>query len=104
MFPTLASLAALLASVGILLLGGGLLGTLLSVRLGVEGVSATTVGLVMACYSAGVVLGTLLCDRIIQIVVHLLVISPLQAVAACAALVHGRHVDPWLWAGMRIMF
>ncbi|MDN3519663.1 MFS transporter [Aquisalimonas lutea] len=104
MLPTLASLAALLASVGILLLGGGLLGTLLSVRLGVEGVSATTVGLVMACYSVGFVLGTLFCDRIIQKVGHIRVFAALAAVAACAALIHGLHVDPWLWAGMRIMF
>lgn len=104
MFPTLASLAALLASVGILLLGGGMLGTLLSVRLGVEGVSATTVGLVMACYSVGFVLGTLFCDRIIQKVGHIRVFAALAAVAACAALVHGLHVDPWLWAGMRVIF
>ncbi len=104
MVPTLASLAALLISVGILLLGGGLLGTLLSVRLGVEGVSATVIGMVMACYSVGFVLGTLFCDRIIQKVGHIRVFAALAALAACAALAHGLYVDPWLWAGLRIMF
>lgn len=104
MVPTLASLAALLISVGILLLGGGLLGTLLSVRMGVEGVSATVIGMVMACYSVGFVLGTLFCDRIIQKVGHIRVFAALAAVAACAALAHGLYVDPWLWAGMRVMF
>ncbi len=104
MVPTLASLAALLLSVGILLLGGGLLGTLLSVRLGVEGISATVIGMVMACYSVGFVLGTLFCDRIIQAVGHIRVFAALAAVAACAALAHGLYVDPWLWAGLRILF
>lgn len=104
MFATLVSLAALLGSVGILLLGGGMLGTLLSVRLGIEGFTATTVGLVMACYSLGFVLGTLFCDRLIHTVGHIRVFAALAAVAACATLVHGLSVEPWLWAGMRILF
>ncbi len=103
MIPTLASLGALFVSVGILLLGGGLLGTLLSVRLGVEGESATVIGLVMACYSVGFVLGTLVCDRIIQKVGHIRVFAAMAAVAACAALVHGLHLDPLLWAAMRVV-
>lgn len=104
MVPTLASLAALLSSVGILLLGGGMLGTLLSVRLGLEGVPAGVVGLVMACYSVGFVLGTLCCDRIIQKVGHIRVFAALAAVAACATLGHGLFVDPWFWAALRVVF
>ena len=104
MRSTLASLGALLASVGVLLLGGGLLGTLLSLRLGQEGVPASVIGLVMACYSVGFVLGTLYCDRIIQKVGHIRVFAALAAIAACAALAHGLHVNPILWAAMRIIF
>ncbi|MCP1674952.1 MFS family permease [Natronocella acetinitrilica] len=104
MSRTLASLAALFTSMGILLLGGGLLGTLLAVRMGVEGLRSETIGLVMACYSVGFVLATLVCTRIIQKVGHIRCFAAFSALACCAALVHGLHVDPWLWAAMRILF
>ncbi len=104
MTRTLASLTALLGSVGILLLGAGLLGTLLSVRLGQEGVAATTIGLVMACYSVGFVLATLFCGQLIQRVGHIRTFAAMAAVAACCALAHGLYVNEWLWAGLRVVF
>lgn len=104
MLRTLGSLSPLFLSMGILLLGGGLLGTLLAVRMGVEGISPDVIGLVMACYSVGFVLATLVCSRIIQKVGHIRCFAAFAAIAACSALVHGLHVDPWLWAGMRITF
>ncbi len=104
MTRTLASLATLFVSMGILLLGGGLLGTLLSVRMGVEGFRSETIGLVMACYSVGFVVATLVCAPVIQKVGHIRCFAAFSAIACCAALVHGLLVDPWLWAGMRILF
>ena len=104
MSRTLASLATLFLSMGILLLGGGLLGTLLSVRMGMEGLRSETIGLVMACYSVGFVLATLTCTPIIQRVGHIRCFAAFSALACCAALIHGLRVDPWLWGGMRILF
>ncbi len=104
MLRTLGSLFPLFLSMGILLLGGGLLGTLLAVRMGVEGLRPEVIGLVMACYSVGFVIATLTSTRIIQKVGHIRCFAAFAAIAACAALVHGLHVDPWLWAAMRITF
>lgn len=104
MLRTLGSLSPLFLSMGTLLLGGGLLGTLLAVRMGIEGFGPDVIGLVMACYSVGFVMATLVCSRIIQKVGHIRCFAAFAAIAACSALVHGLHVDPWLWAGMRIAF
>ncbi len=104
MIRTLASLGALFSSMGILLLGGGLLGTLLALRMGLEGVPAQVIGLVMACYSVGFVLATLVSARIIQSVGHIRCFAAFAALAAVSALMHGLFFDPWLWALMRILF
>ena len=53
----LAPVAALLLSVATLLLGNGLLGTLLIVRAGQEGFSGGTVAAMMSCYFAGFTVG-----------------------------------------------
>ena len=50
MFHVVLPLAALLAGVALLLMGSGLLGTLLAVRGGLEGFDETTLGLVMSGY------------------------------------------------------
>ncbi|MCH8504160.1 MAG: MFS transporter [Ectothiorhodospiraceae bacterium] len=104
MLKTLASLGALFSSMGILLLGGGLLGTLLAVRMGVEGVPSEVIGLVMACYSVGFVLATLVCAGVIQKVGHIRCFAAFAAMAACSALIHGLFFDPYVWAAMRILF
>ncbi len=104
MIRTLASLGALFSSMGILLLGGGLLGTLLALRMGLEGVPSQIIGLVMACYSVGFVLATLVSARIIQAVGHIRCFAAFAALASVSALMHGLFFDPWLWAAMRILF
>lgn len=104
MLKTLGSLAALFLSMGILLLGGGLLGTLLAVRMGVEGVRPEVIGVVMACYSVGFVAATLVCARIIQQVGHIRAFAAFAAIAACSALLHGLFFHPLVWGSMRITF
>ena len=61
----LAPVAALLLSVAILLLGNGLLGTLLIVRAGQEGFSAAAISAMMSFYFAGFTIGALVLPRII---------------------------------------
>jgi len=57
--------AALLVSVGLLVLGNGLLGTLLVVRAGNENFSGETIGIMMSVYFAGYALGSFLLSRLI---------------------------------------
>jgi MFS family permease len=92
---------ALLAGTGILLLGGGLYGTLLAIRAGVEGFSAGTVGVVMAAYYAGFVIGCLQCPVLIQRVGHIRTYAALTAIASAASLAHAMIVDPIVWGFLR---
>ena len=104
MTRTLASLAALLISMGILLLGSGLLGTLLAVRMGSAELRTDTIGLVMAGYSIGFVIGTLVCAGVIQKVGHIRGFTVFCAIACCSALAHGLYEAPWFWLAMRVLF
>ncbi len=92
---------ALLTGTGILLLGGGLYGTLLAIRAGVEGFSAGTVGAVMAAYYAGFVIGCLQCPVLIHRVGHIRTYAALTAIASAASLAHAMIVDPIVWGFLR---
>ena len=92
---------ALLSGTAILLLGGGLYGTLLAIRADLEGYSAGTVGLIMATYYAGFVIGCLQCPNLIGRVGHIRTYAALTAIASAASLGHALVVDPVIWAVLR---
>lgn len=98
----IASFVALFASFGLLLTGGGLLGTLLSVRMSLEAFPTSVIGLVAACYSLGFILATRVCDRFIRGVGHIRTFAALAALAASTTLVYPLIVSPALWAVMRL--
>lgn len=95
---------ALLVSLGILLTGGGLLGTLLSVRMGVEAFPTQVIGVVMACYSVGFVLATLVLPRIISKVGHIRTFAMLGGLAAGSTVLYPVLVHPLPWGFMRGVF
>lgn len=94
-------ITSLLAGTAILLLGGGLYGTLLAIRAGSEGFSATTVGLIMAAFYAGFFLGCLQCPRLIERVGHIRTYAALTAIASSASLAHALVLDAAAWAAFR---
>ncbi|KAB7627226.1 MFS transporter [Alkalilimnicola sp. S0819] len=104
MLPLLAPFIALLLSVAILLVGSGLLGTLLAVRMGVEDFPTEVIGVVMACYSVGFVLATFWFPRVIQKVGHIRSFAVLAAIAAGSTLVYPIVLDPLAWGLMRVIF
>lgn len=55
--PAAVRLSALLVSVGIMVVGNGLAGTLLGVRAGLEGMRAESIGLLMSAYFIGFAMG-----------------------------------------------
>lgn len=95
------SLTAMFASLALLIAGSSLLGTLLSVRLSVEGFSPTAVGLVLVFHSVGFVIGTRLVTRVIRRVGQIRSFAAFAAVGCAAALIHPLYVDGWLWALLR---
>lgn len=93
----------LLSGLGLLLVGVGLLGTLLGVRATVASFSNMETGLIMAGYYAGYIGGTLLAPRIIRNVGHIRSFSAFAAVASASSLCFGLFVDSWIWLVLRIL-
>jgi hypothetical protein len=68
---TLRSVASLLLSYGLLLLANGLFGTLLGVRTKLEGFSTEVIGVIMAGYFFGILLGAIFGVRVVVAVGHI---------------------------------
>ena len=66
MLPTLVPIGALLAGIALLLLGSGLLNTVVSLRGNLEGFSETTLGLIGSTYFLGFFLGTFVAPKLIR--------------------------------------
>ena len=81
----------------------GVQGSLLGVRAALEGFDDILIGLVMSCYFAGFLAGSLLTPRMIQRVGHIRIFAALTAVASVSILVHALVIDPWVWALMRLI-
>ncbi len=103
MLQALPAVASLLVGVAFLMLGSGLLGLVLPIRLSAEAVPTSITGLVMSGYYAGLVLGALYGKRIIARVGHIRAFAAFAAIGSSAALVHALWFDPWSWMVLRIV-
>jgi MFS family permease len=103
MFATVVSVSSLLLGIAILLVGSGLLGTLVALRGGLEGFGAPVIGAVMSAYFVGFVAGTFLCPRIIHRVGHIRSYAMFAAIASSAAILHVLVIHPWVWGGLRVI-
>ena len=99
---TVKSLAALLTGVALLLMGSGLLSTLVAVRGGLEGYSEQTLGLVMSAYFAGFFLGTYVAPGLIQRTGHIRAFAFYAGLCAAMVLLHPIFVSPWAWGLLRL--
>lgn len=103
MRQTLLSLFALFLAVLTLMLGSGLLGTFLSLRLRLAGTSDALIGVVMAGFYIGLVVGAWVCPRVLQRVGHIRAFAVFAAVNCANVLLHGMFVNAWLWLPLRIL-
>ena len=94
----------LFMALGLLMLGNGLLSTLLGVRSEFEGFATTTTGLIMAGYFAGFLFGSRITPRFLARVGHIRVFAALASMASAAPLVHSVFIDPAVWVVMRLVF
>lgn len=99
----LLAVAPLLFSAAIMIMGNGLFGTLVAVRMDLDGIGVGTIGLVLAFYSAGFALGTIICPRIVLLVGHIRTFAAFAAIASATALFHALLVDPVVWAALRFI-
>ena len=101
MIATLAPVGALLLSVGLLLAGNGLQGTLLPVRASIENFSPLSIGVLGASYYVGFAFGVMVTSRLIARVGHIRLFTAMVAIASAAPLAHALFVTPVFWWLMR---
>jgi MFS family permease len=102
MFATIIPLSALLSGTALLLLGSGLLGTLLGVRGSIEGYGDQVLGLIMSGYFLGFFLGTFVTPAAIRRMGHIRAFSFFAALFACTVLAHAIWVNPVAWGLLRV--
>lgn len=95
--------SGLLGGMGIVLVGSGLLGTLVPVRASLEGFSDFAIGVVMSAYYVGFIVGTVVCSRIIRRVGHIRAFATFAAVATVSILAHPVLVSPAFWTVLRAL-
>lgn len=100
---TLLALSSLLIGFALLQMGNALQGTLLAVRADIEGFSATSTGLVMSGYFAGMCIGSFLAGKLIEQAGHIRVFAALASVGSGAALIHLLWIDPIAWILVRTL-
>ena len=95
------SLGSLMVSAAILLAGGGLHGTLMSVRANLEGFALVSIGIIMAGYYAGFIFGCVATPEMVRRVGHIRVFAALAALAAASSLIF--PIEPFapLWFALR---
>jgi len=94
---------ALLAGIGMLMLGHGLQNSLLGVRANLDGFPTAVTGLVMSGYSLGFLVSAILTPRLVRQVGHVRVFAALSAMASSAILAHAIWVEPVSWFALRIV-
>ena len=104
MTSLLAPISSLLGGVAFLLLGHGLLNTLLTLRGIEEGYSTGLIGLLMSGYFAGFLVGTWLAPSLIRRIGHIRTFAFYAALASVAVLLHVLIVNPWVWLVLQVMY
>lgn len=88
----------------ILLIGHGLLGTLLSLRASIENYSGSVIGVIMSAYFAGYIVGTFKGPAMINRIGHIRLFAISASIASALVLLHGLFVTPWLWVLTRFIY
>ena len=104
MVAVLAPLGVLLFAIAIFALGHGLFGSLVSVRLAIEGYSAGLVGVVSAAYFAGLVAGARGCVAVVRRVGHIRAFAGFAGLLAAIALALPLFVGPVAWTLLRALY
>ncbi|MCL1599285.1 MAG: MFS transporter [Actinomycetia bacterium] len=100
----LASVRPLFIGLALLMVGNGLLGSLLGIRAHLEGFPTVVIGVVMAMYYVGFLFGSLTIPRRLQQVGHIRVFAGLSSLAAATALAYSLLANPLVWGMLRFAF
>lgn len=103
MASPLPAIVSLLAGAGLLTIANALLGSLVGVRMAVEGFPRPLAGLVMSAYFAGFIAGSLYAPAIIGRVGHIRAFAACAAMLAVAATAQALWVTPQGWILLRAL-
>ncbi|MDH3236116.1 MAG: MFS transporter [Alphaproteobacteria bacterium] len=103
MVTRLTSIAALLMGTLVFMLGNGLLGTLVAVRLDKAGYDTVVAGAVMAAYFVGLIAGCLRAGLIVAAVGHIRAFAVFAGSSAALAATFTLVSDPIAWALLRFL-
>lgn len=92
---------ALLIASAILMLGNGLNGVLLPLRANIDGFPGLILGLMGSAYYAGLLVGCIICPRIIARVGHIRAFVAFTSMATVTPLLHAVLVEPITWSLLR---
>ncbi|MGC9954004.1 MAG: MFS transporter [Rhizomicrobium sp.] len=104
MMSKLSSIAAILFTTLIFLVGNGLLGTLIPVRAHLEGFSTLAIGVIGSAYFAGFVVGCFTGPRWLTRVGHVRTFAVCAGIAAAATLMQSILISVTAWIAMRALF
>lgn len=96
-------LSSLLSGAGLLVVGVGLLFSVLGLRAVMADFSTMVTGLIMSAYFVGYILGTYLCPAIIRRVGHIRAFAAMASIASTVPILHALWVDPWFWGALRLI-
>ncbi|MEZ5279845.1 MAG: MFS transporter [Acidimicrobiales bacterium] len=101
---TAAKTWALFSGLALVMMGNGLQGAVLGIRSQSEGFGVTVGGLIMTAYFVGFLLGSRYAEHALRTVGHIRVFAALASTASSASLMHVLWVNPYAWAGLRLVF
>lgn len=96
-------LFALLSGVGLLVVGTGLLFSVVGLQAGAAKFTGLVTGLVMSAYFAGFVYGTYACPAIIRTVGHIRAFAAMASIASTLPILHALWINPWFWGVLRFV-
>jgi len=103
MIASIAPIAALLLSIGILLAGNGLQMTLLPIRAMAENFTPGNIGILGAAYFGGFVAGCFAGPALIRRVGHIRTFTAMVCLATAVVLGHGLFIEVPLWWALRFI-
>ena len=103
MIQTMAQVWALLLGIVFIMLGSGMHFTLIGLRGGIEGFSATELAVVTSGYFVGYLSGARISPLMIQRVGHVRVFAALGSFVSAALLAYPLMPEPWAWTILRLL-
>lgn len=97
------AILAIVLGVMILQLGNGLIGVLVPLRMGLEGLSPTMIGVVATFYSFGFLIGCLLMPRLVRGIGHIRTFAVFAAAVSASTLGMTLGIDWILWGCLRFL-